>query len=132
MDTPSPRCPCCGRVSRGLAILGDTLYMGTIDAHLVAIDAKTGSILWDHVVEKVGEKAIEKYAITHALTREVAYASLPKGRRARMHAAFAAWLERTGSRHEHASLLAHHYAEAVRPEDADLAWPDDELEPEGD
>src|SRR5438309_9907567 len=58
--------PCCGRVSRGLAILGDTLYMGTIDAHLVAIYAKTGSILWDHVVEKVGEKAIEKYAITHA------------------------------------------------------------------
>src|SRR6185295_9582479 len=40
--------PCCGRVSRGLAILGDTLYMGTIDAHLVAIDAKTGKILWDH------------------------------------------------------------------------------------
>ena len=58
--------PCCGRVSRGLAILGDTLYMGTIDAHLVAIDAKTGKILWDHVVEKVGDKATEKYAITHA------------------------------------------------------------------
>src|SRR5712671_3264175 len=58
--------PCCGRVSRGLAILGDTLYMGTIDAHMVAIDAKTGKILWDHTVEKVGEKAIEKYAITHA------------------------------------------------------------------
>jgi alcohol dehydrogenase (cytochrome c) len=58
--------PCCGRVSRGLAILGDTLYMGTIDAHLVAIDAKTGKILWDHTVEKVGDKAIEKYAITHA------------------------------------------------------------------
>jgi len=57
---------CCGRVSRGLAILGDTLYMGTIDAHLVAIDAKTGKILWDRTVEKVGEKNIEKYAITHA------------------------------------------------------------------
>jgi alcohol dehydrogenase (cytochrome c) len=25
-----------------LAILGDTLYMGTLDAHLVAIDAKSG------------------------------------------------------------------------------------------
>src|SRR5438105_5303315 len=24
--------PCCGRVNRGLAILGDTLFMGTIDA----------------------------------------------------------------------------------------------------
>ena len=58
--------PCCGRVSRGLAILGDTLYMGTIDAHLVALDAKTGKILWDHEVEKVGDKATEKYAITHA------------------------------------------------------------------
>ena len=28
--------PCCGRVNRGLAILGDTLFMGTIDAHLIA------------------------------------------------------------------------------------------------
>src|SRR5215469_4317374 len=26
--------PCCGRVNRGVAILGDTLFMGTIDAHL--------------------------------------------------------------------------------------------------
>src|SRR6185369_17640959 len=33
--------PCCGRVSRGLAILGDTLYLGTIDARLIALDAKT-------------------------------------------------------------------------------------------
>jgi alcohol dehydrogenase (cytochrome c) len=39
--------PCCGRVNRGLAILGDTLYMGTIDAHLLAIDAKTGKVLWN-------------------------------------------------------------------------------------
>jgi class 3 adenylate cyclase len=65
-----------------------------------------------------------EYAIKHALTREVAYASLPKARRARLHAAFARWLERTGEgRDEYAALLAHHYAEAVRPEDADLAWP---------
>jgi alcohol dehydrogenase (cytochrome c) len=56
--------PCCGRVSRGLAILGDTLYMGTIYANLVAIDAKTGKILWDHTVEKVGEA--REIAITHA------------------------------------------------------------------
>jgi len=41
---------CCGRVNRGLAILGDTLYMGTIDAHLLAIDAKSGKLLWDSVV----------------------------------------------------------------------------------
>ena len=39
--------PCCGRVNRGLAILGDTLFMGTLDAHLIAIDAKSGRLLWD-------------------------------------------------------------------------------------
>jgi len=39
------------------------------------------------------------------------------------------WLERAGEgRDEHAALLAHHYAEAVRPEDTDLAWPGDEAE----
>ena len=31
---------CCGRNNRGVAILGDTLYMSTLDAHLVAIDAR--------------------------------------------------------------------------------------------
>lgn len=40
---PSPEARvCCGAVNRGLAILGDTLFMGTIDAHLVAIDARSG------------------------------------------------------------------------------------------
>src|SRR5271169_2784135 len=37
--------PCCGRLSRGVAILGDTLFIGTIDAHLVALDAKSGKPL---------------------------------------------------------------------------------------
>jgi len=36
---------CCGANNRGLAILGDTLFMGTLDAHLVAIDAKPGRAL---------------------------------------------------------------------------------------
>ena len=71
-----------------------------------------------------------EYAIKHALTREVAYGSLPKARRARLHAAFAGWLERLGDRDELASFLAHHYAEAVRPEDADLAWGGEEAERE--
>ena len=39
-----------------------------------------------------------EYVIKHALTREVAYESLPRARRPRMHAAFAAWLERRGAR----------------------------------
>ena len=67
-----------------------------------------------------------EYAFKHALTREVVYGSVPKARRARLHADFAGWLERTGGgRDEDAALLAHHYAQAARPEDADLAWADD-------
>ncbi len=38
---------CCGSNNRGVAMLGDTLYMGTLDAHVVAIDARTGTRLWD-------------------------------------------------------------------------------------
>ena len=35
---------CCGKVNRGLAMYGDKLYMGTLDARLVALDAKTGDV----------------------------------------------------------------------------------------
>ena len=49
-------------MNRGLAILGDTLFMGTIDAHLIAIDAKNGKPLWNTTVAK----AEAGYAITHA------------------------------------------------------------------
>jgi class 3 adenylate cyclase len=64
-----------------------------------------------------------EYAFKHQLTREVAYAGLPKAKRARLHVAFAAWLEQFGGgRDEHAPLLAHHYAEAVRTADANVAW----------
>jgi DNA-binding SARP family transcriptional activator len=70
-----------------------------------------------------------EFAFKHALTREVAYASLPKARRARLHAGFADWLDRVAEgRDEQAAFLAHHYAEAVRPEDADLAWAGHEKE----
>ena len=38
---------CCGSNNRGVAILGDTLFMGTLDSHLVALDAKSGKLLWN-------------------------------------------------------------------------------------
>ena len=37
---------CCGQVNRGLAILGDRLFMSTVDAKVVALDAKSGRLLW--------------------------------------------------------------------------------------
>jgi alcohol dehydrogenase (cytochrome c) len=45
---PSPEARvCCGSNNRGVAILGDTLFMGTLDAHLIALDAKNGRPLWN-------------------------------------------------------------------------------------
>ena len=38
---------CCGNNNRGVAIEGGKLFMGTIDAKLVALDAKTGKLLWE-------------------------------------------------------------------------------------
>lgn len=37
---------CCGPNNRGVAISGDRLFMGTLDSKLVALDAKTGNVLW--------------------------------------------------------------------------------------
>src|SRR5207247_7847984 len=77
--------------------------------------ARTGSSLEGEV----------EYVFKHALTRDVAYGGLTKARRAQLHWKFAEWIERVGEgRDEHTPLLAHHYAEAVRPEDVDVVWPD--------
>jgi alcohol dehydrogenase (cytochrome c) len=53
---------CCGANNRGLAILGDTLFMGTLDARLIAIDRITGKALWNIAVANVKEA----YSITMA------------------------------------------------------------------
>jgi PQQ-dependent dehydrogenase (methanol/ethanol family) len=38
-------------VNRGFAILGDRLFMTTLDAHVVALDTKTGALVWDSILE---------------------------------------------------------------------------------
>ena len=38
---------CCGPNNRGVAIMGDRVYMGTLDAKLVALDTKTGKPVWE-------------------------------------------------------------------------------------
>jgi alcohol dehydrogenase (cytochrome c) len=41
------RNPCCGNLTRGVAILGDKLFLAALDARMIAIDAKTGKELWN-------------------------------------------------------------------------------------
>jgi outer membrane protein assembly factor BamB len=43
--------------NRGFAALGDKVFMGTLDAHVLAFNRDTGKIVWDTVVDdyKVGQ-----------------------------------------------------------------------------
>jgi alcohol dehydrogenase (cytochrome c) len=53
---------CCGRVNRGVAILGDNVFVGTIDGRLIALDARTGKQVWKVQVAK----AEAGYSLMHA------------------------------------------------------------------
>src|SRR5580692_9885208 len=53
---------CCGNLSRGLAILGDRLFLAAFDAMMISIDAKTGKELW----KTVAADPKQGYAFTHA------------------------------------------------------------------
>ena len=39
--------PCCDVVNRGAAIYGDKIIFGTLDAHMVALNRKTGKVIWN-------------------------------------------------------------------------------------
>jgi len=41
---------CCGPNNRGAAVYGDKVYIGTLDAKLVALDAKTGKMVWSQQI----------------------------------------------------------------------------------
>ncbi|MDP9260729.1 MAG: AAA family ATPase, partial [Actinomycetota bacterium] len=114
------------------AVIGRTFWSGPLYELLEEVEPDLRVLEErDFIRHRSGSSLLgeREFVIKHALTREVAYRSLPTVKRARLHARFAAWLERAGEgRNEHAALLAHHYAQAVRPEDVDLAWPGDDEE----
>ena len=45
-DPGTPRVVCCGVSNKGAAILNGKLYRTTLDAHVVALDMKTGKQIW--------------------------------------------------------------------------------------
>lgn len=48
--------PCCGNFTRGLAIGDDKLFLATLDAELIAINAKTGKEVWKTQVGDLKKK----------------------------------------------------------------------------
>ena len=53
---------CCGPNNRGVAIHGPHVYMGTLDARLVALNSTSGEVVWDIEVAD----PTYGYSITHA------------------------------------------------------------------
>jgi glucose dehydrogenase len=53
---------CCGPGNRGVAVANGRVFVGTVDARLVALDAKTGKVLWD--VEVAPQPATTEKATT--------------------------------------------------------------------
>ncbi len=55
-ELPPNLTACCGLVNRGFGVLGDKLFMVTLDAHLLALDMKTGATMWDATLQdhKIG------------------------------------------------------------------------------
>ena len=61
-DVPDNLPACCGRVNRGVALLDDAVFIGTLDNYLVSLDAATGTVRW---TTKVAEHT-EGYTMTGA------------------------------------------------------------------
>ena len=59
---------CCGANNRGVAILGDKVFMGTLDAHLLALDRVNGELLWKQEVGDVARSGPERQHGPHRVS----------------------------------------------------------------
>jgi alcohol dehydrogenase (cytochrome c) len=55
---------CCGPINRGVAVYNDKVYMATVDAKLVALDAKSGSVVWQTEIADASHGYAETMAPT--------------------------------------------------------------------
>ena len=96
------------------SVIGRTFWSGPVYELCPDVDPDLRELEQRDFVRLRLDSSIEgerEYVIKHAVTSEVAYATIPKARRAHLHAAFADWVEQfAGSRDEYAPILAHHYA----------------------
>jgi predicted ATPase len=97
-------------VLQAASVIGRVFWAGPVCELVEAAQPDFGLLEERDFVRRRSGSSIageSEYVIKHALTREVAYASLPKAKRAPLHAGFADWLEQNGEgEDEHAPMLA--------------------------
>ena len=102
-------------VAQGAAVIGRTFWQGALEhvAQLTDLPRVLRELERRNFIAERTSSSIAgevEYAFTHALTRDVAYQTIPRPLRGRTHDAVARWIEQTsGDRvDELAELLAHH------------------------
>ena len=50
LSDESERVYCCGSINRGVALWGELVFVGTMDARIVALDKKSGDVVWETAV----------------------------------------------------------------------------------
>ena len=63
---------CCGPANRGVALGYGKVFIATVDARLVALDAGTGKPVWDKVLATSDAKAAETVAALAGLSKDAA------------------------------------------------------------
>jgi class 3 adenylate cyclase/tetratricopeptide (TPR) repeat protein len=110
------------RAIQDAAVVGRIFWQGAVErlgspASGPALDALVAKgLIWERESSVLqGEREL---IFNHVLTRDVAYASIPKSRRAQVHAQAGAWVEEVtrGRYEEFAEILAHHFERAGDPE----------------
>ncbi|MDE3110946.1 MAG: PQQ-binding-like beta-propeller repeat protein, partial [Acidobacteriota bacterium] len=65
---------CCGPINRGVALWGGKVYTGTLNGHLLALDAGTGEPIWDTFTFP----SDEEYTSTGTPVRQYTMAGAPR------------------------------------------------------
>jgi predicted ATPase/class 3 adenylate cyclase len=107
-------------VLQNAAVFGKVFWQGAIVA-VDGIDATTAdeclhALQRKHFVQRARRSSVadeSEYAFRHVLVRDVAYAQIPRARRADKHQRAAEWIESLGRPDDHAEMLAHHHVSAL-------------------
>ncbi|MFY9579250.1 MAG: AAA family ATPase [Gaiellaceae bacterium] len=107
-------------VLQNAAVFGKVFWQGAIVA-VDGIDTATAddclhALQRKQFVQRARRSSVEdesEYAFRHVLVRDVAYAQIPRARRAQKHERAAAWIESLGRADDHAEMLAHHHVSAL-------------------
>jgi len=110
------------RLLADASVVGDVFWRGALQAlshcPLEELERSLAGLLQRQLLRRLHESTMQgeqEFSFVHALAREVAYAQLPRGERAKKHVAVALWVEAkmADRRDEVAEILAHHYATAL-------------------